>query len=230
MKPISTLMSPLKTVDLTTGGEANAQSERSDVTAVPAMGVIAGGHGGLVLADAMLEKFGMRLVVRDELQAIKDTYGDRRRTHIVQLKEGESKSSLLTKPSGRGEEIWVCVSQEGLISRTTDDKLPRISGKERPAGWSRCPAAIRLFVDEQGEAAAIPVHAIPESDDIFQVCPSGKNLPTARRGRPGRSFLAAFPQARAQKTTALGQPLYFTATSQGMVQEIRLERPAGRLC
>ena len=58
MKPISTLMSPLKTVDLTTGESANAQSERSDVTAVPAMGVIAEALVALVLADAMLEKFG----------------------------------------------------------------------------------------------------------------------------------------------------------------------------
>jgi chorismate synthase len=58
MKPISTLMSPLKTVDLSTGGSANAQSERSDVTAVPAMGVIAEALVALVLADAMLEKFG----------------------------------------------------------------------------------------------------------------------------------------------------------------------------
>src|SRR3989454_11983812 len=41
MKPISTLMAPLRTVDLATGGAAQAQSERSDVTAVPAMGVIA---------------------------------------------------------------------------------------------------------------------------------------------------------------------------------------------
>ena len=58
MKPISTLMSPLKTVDLATGSSANAQSERSDVTAVPAMGVIAEALVALVLADAMLEKFG----------------------------------------------------------------------------------------------------------------------------------------------------------------------------
>jgi chorismate synthase len=58
MKPISTLMSPLPTVDLTTGAPANAQSERSDVTAVPAMGVIAEALTALVLADAMLEKFG----------------------------------------------------------------------------------------------------------------------------------------------------------------------------
>ena len=58
MKPISTLMSPLPTVDLTSGQPANAQSERSDVTAVPAMGVIAEALVALVLADAMLEKFG----------------------------------------------------------------------------------------------------------------------------------------------------------------------------
>ena len=58
MKPISTLMAPLKTVDLASGATANAQSERSDVTAVPAMGVIAEALVALVLADAMLEKFG----------------------------------------------------------------------------------------------------------------------------------------------------------------------------
>jgi chorismate synthase len=58
MKPISTLMSPLQTVDLTSGRPAKAVSERSDITAVPAMGVIAEALVALVLADAMLEKFG----------------------------------------------------------------------------------------------------------------------------------------------------------------------------
>jgi chorismate synthase len=58
MKPISTLMAPLPTVHLDTGEPAQAQSERSDVTAVPAMGVIAEAMVALVLADALLEKFG----------------------------------------------------------------------------------------------------------------------------------------------------------------------------
>ena len=58
MKPISTLMSPLPTVDLASGQVAAAQSERSDVTAVPAMGVIAEALVAFVLADAMVEKFG----------------------------------------------------------------------------------------------------------------------------------------------------------------------------
>jgi chorismate synthase len=58
MKPISTLMAPLPTVDLVSGAPASAQSERSDVTAVPATGVIAEALVAIVLADAMLEKFG----------------------------------------------------------------------------------------------------------------------------------------------------------------------------
>jgi chorismate synthase len=58
MKPISTLMSPLPTIDLRTGRPARAQSERSDVTAVPAMGVIAEALTALELAAAMIDKFG----------------------------------------------------------------------------------------------------------------------------------------------------------------------------
>lgn len=58
MKPISTLMRPLATVDVTTGDAASAVAERSDVTAVPAMGVIAEAMLAIVLANAWLEKFG----------------------------------------------------------------------------------------------------------------------------------------------------------------------------
>ena len=58
MKPISTLMTPLGTVDLRTGEAAEAVRERSDVCAVPAAGVVAEAMVAIVLADAVLEKFG----------------------------------------------------------------------------------------------------------------------------------------------------------------------------
>ena len=58
MKPISTLMRPLGTVDIVSGAPAAATAERSDVTAVPAMGVIAEAMAAFVLAQAFLEKFG----------------------------------------------------------------------------------------------------------------------------------------------------------------------------
>ena len=58
MKPISTLMKPLATIDMKTGDKASASVERSDVTAVPAMGVIAEAMLAFVIAQAAIEKFG----------------------------------------------------------------------------------------------------------------------------------------------------------------------------
>ena len=58
MKPISTLMKPLRSVDLTTMREELAAIERSDVCAVPAAAVVGEAMVAFVLADAFLEKFG----------------------------------------------------------------------------------------------------------------------------------------------------------------------------
>jgi chorismate synthase len=58
MKPLSTLMQPLKSVDLRTGDPAEAIRERSDVVALAAAGVVGEAMVATVLADAVLEKFG----------------------------------------------------------------------------------------------------------------------------------------------------------------------------
>ena len=58
MKPISTVPRALSTVDVRTGELAKAINQRSDVTAVPAAGVVAEAMAALVIADAALEKFG----------------------------------------------------------------------------------------------------------------------------------------------------------------------------
>ena len=79
MKPISTLMRPLGTVDVATGESTQAVAERSDVTAVPAMGVIAEAMLALVLADAFLEKFGG------------DSLGETRRNYDAYLSHVESR-------------------------------------------------------------------------------------------------------------------------------------------
>jgi chorismate synthase len=69
MKPISTLMRPLGTVEMKTGEHATAVAERSDVTAVPAMGVIAEAMVAYVMAQALLEKFG-----GDSLREVESNY------------------------------------------------------------------------------------------------------------------------------------------------------------
>ena len=58
MKPIATVPRALRTVDLATGEATTAHHQRSDVCAVPAAGIVAEAMVALVLADAVLEKFG----------------------------------------------------------------------------------------------------------------------------------------------------------------------------
>ncbi len=58
VKPIPTLAKPLPSVDLKTGKAVEAHYERSDICVVPAAGVIAEAMLAIVLADALLEKFG----------------------------------------------------------------------------------------------------------------------------------------------------------------------------
>jgi chorismate synthase len=77
MKPISTLLKPLATVDLKTHEPARAHYERSDICVVPAAGVIGEAMVALVFAGAMLEKFGgdsipeMRRNFESYLQAVR---------------------------------------------------------------------------------------------------------------------------------------------------------------
>jgi chorismate synthase len=58
MKPISTVPRALSTIDTSSGEPARAQHQRSDVCAVPPAAVVAEAMTALVLADAVLEKFG----------------------------------------------------------------------------------------------------------------------------------------------------------------------------
>ena len=71
MKPIATLMQPLPTVDVATRQPADAARERSDTTAVPAASIVLLAMTALVVADALLEKFGADTVreIRERLDA-----------------------------------------------------------------------------------------------------------------------------------------------------------------
>ena len=83
MKPIATVPRALRTVDVATGEAAVAHHQRSDVCAVPAAGVVAEAMVALVLADAVLEKFGGDAVRGDpaqrrELPRLAEDSGERR--------------------------------------------------------------------------------------------------------------------------------------------------------
>jgi chorismate synthase len=69
MKPLSTLRKPLKSVDLATREAVEAVVERSDVCAVPAAGIVGEAMVAIVLANALLEKFG-----GDSLEEVRRNY------------------------------------------------------------------------------------------------------------------------------------------------------------
>ena len=75
MKPIATVPRALRTIDVSTGGAAVADHQRSDVCAVPAAGVVAEAMVALVLAECCLEKFGG------------DSLGETRRNHQGYLRQ-----------------------------------------------------------------------------------------------------------------------------------------------
>jgi chorismate synthase len=81
MKPISTLMKPLRSVDLETMTESPATVERSDVCAVPAAAVVGEAMVAIVLADAVLEKFGGDSI--DELLATWRAFTERTASRFV---------------------------------------------------------------------------------------------------------------------------------------------------
>jgi DNA gyrase subunit A len=108
----------------------------------------------------------MRDMAAAELQAVKDAFGERRRTQIVSLKKGEPKKSVLTARDLLPEKIsWLSITADGLISRSVEDKTPRQSGNEAPMWVVRVNTRHTLYlVAEDGKAAALPMHGIPEVD------------------------------------------------------------------
>jgi len=129
----------------------------------------------------------MRGVVADELMKVKAAYGDKRRTQIVNLKEGTKATHALTTSSVLPQQtVWIGVTDDGLVSRTADDKQPRHSGNDAPRFLVKASTTDTIyFVSKLGKAAAVAAHLIPETKKLsggsayFKVSPLTENDPLA---------------------------------------------------
>jgi DNA gyrase subunit A len=112
----------------------------------------------------------MRDLVSEELMAVKETYGDVRRTQIVRVGAGETKVAVLSAQDFVEEKnVFIMISREGLLARTPEDKLPRMSGKNAPVTLVQANTRDTLYlVADNGEAAALPVHLVPEGNSIAE--------------------------------------------------------------
>jgi DNA gyrase subunit A len=106
----------------------------------------------------------MREVVSASLQEIKEKYNDGRRTQVAMVEGGLEAAPMKLTQLTPSENVWVMVNRDGLISRTPSDDPPRPSGWDVPNWLVRVNTRDTLYlVTDQGLAAAIPAHTVPEA-------------------------------------------------------------------
>ncbi len=168
----------------------------------------------------------IREVISLELQAVKEAFGDRRRTHIARLKAGESKVTMLTAADLKPEkQVWLTVSPEGLIARSLDDRPPQVSSQRTPLFLVQANARDTLYlVTEGGEAAAIAVHALPEVED-FQ---SGQPLHKVTALKEGQKLAGIFAlPTKERRSEAAAESFVLSITRQGMLKKTSLSELPG---
>jgi DNA gyrase subunit A len=159
----------------------------------------------------------MRGVVADELLKVKAAYGDRRRTQIVNLKQGgkSTGAALTTRDLLPQQTVWIGVTDDGLVSRTADDKQPKHSGNDAPRYLIKASTTDTIyFVSKLGKAAAVAAHLIPETNKLSQGSMYYKVAPLAETDP-----LAAVFSLPASKSSLGEETCVITATRFGMVKK-----------
>ena len=163
----------------------------------------------------------MRLLVAEELLAVKEKFSDRRRTQIIQLKGDKEAAPVRMSDLAPDEDVWVMASPSGEIARTLENKLPRQSGGEAPRWLLRVNTRDTLYlIAENGEAAAVPVHSLPEGENASDGLPITKVSPLTSRHKLAAIMSLPPKNQLAEDWYAL------TATRGGMVK--KTEVPAGQ--
>ncbi|RIK48218.1 MAG: DNA gyrase subunit A [Chloroflexi bacterium] len=157
----------------------------------------------------------MRGVAADELQKVKAAYGDRRRTQIVSVKEGAKAGAAITASQLPHASVWIGVTDDGLVSRTADEKQPRHSGNDAPRFLVKASTTDTVyFVSKLGKAAAVAAHLIPEAGKMSQGIAYFKVSPLS-----DTDTLAAVFALPANKSSLGEEICVLTATRFGMIKK-----------
>jgi DNA gyrase subunit A len=160
----------------------------------------------------------MRGVVAEELLKVKELYGDRRRTQIVNLsksKDGKPAKALTASDLLPQQQVWIGVTDEGLVSRTHDDKQPKHSGNDAPRWLVKASTTDTVyFVAKSGRAAAVAVHIIPQAEKLSQGSLYYKVAPLQEA-----DSLAAVFVLPSRKSTLPEETCIITTTRFGMIKK-----------
>src|SRR5215216_442442 len=158
----------------------------------------------------------MRGVVADELLKVKELYGDRRRTQIVNLSaNGKTAKTLTARDLLPEQQVWIGVTEDGLVSRTHDDKQPKHSGNDAPRWLVHASTTDTVFfVAKSGRASAIAAHIIPQAEKLSQGTMFYKVSPLTEN-----DSLAAVFALPSRKSALPEETAVITATKLGMVKK-----------
>ncbi len=166
----------------------------------------------------------MRGVVADELQKVKAAYGDRRRTQIINVKDGAKGGKALTANDTLPQQVvWIGVTDDGLVSRTADEKQPKHSGNDAPRFLVKASTTDTIFfVSKLGKAAAVAAHLIPEASKMSQGIAYHKVSPLN-----DTDALAAVFSLPASKSSLGEETCVITITRFGMIKKSLLTELPG---
>jgi DNA gyrase subunit A len=158
----------------------------------------------------------MRGVVAEELLKVKDQYGDRRRTQIINVSaNGKATKTLTARDLLPEQKVWIGVTDEGLVSRTHDDKQPRQSGNDAPRWLVKASTTDTVyFVARSGRAAAVAAHILPQTDKLTQGTLFHRVTPLTEN-----DSLAAVFALPARKDKLPEETSVITATKLGMIKK-----------
>ncbi len=167
----------------------------------------------------------MRQAMATELQQVKATYADRRRTQIVRLgAEAKATPNLVSGAQMLpAQKVWVGVGSDGRIGRTADQKRPSLGGKGAPHLLLSASTGDTLYLAAQdGRAAAIPLQVLPQVEMWAQGIPWYKAAPL--RQEQGLQAIFALP---AQRKALPADLCVMTVSRQGMVKRTVVEALPG---
>jgi DNA gyrase subunit A len=118
------------------------------------------------LETLLRSRVKMRNLIADELHTLKEEYADRRRTLIASAQKGKRTKLLTASDLTPDKDVWVTLTANGQLARTSTARLPRLSGSSAPTlvVGARTRDTLYLFASD-GQAVALPVHTVPETDD-----------------------------------------------------------------
>jgi DNA gyrase subunit A len=159
---------------------------------------------------------------------LKEQYGDRRRTLIVQTKDGKRTKVLTASDLTPEKDVWVTLTAKGDLARTSTARLPRMSGSSAPilVLGARTRDTLYLFAAD-GQGSAVPVHTIPETDDPRQ----GRQLSGLTPFSSGAEVIAGVALSNDRLQAKEGTSYLVFVTKSGVVKKTdvtQLPGPASR--